>query len=70
MLPLHDSIANIVTSMHGSNVESMICDGKWIMKNRKVLTVDEDAIIAEAKERAKSIYKRAGIILPDRFPTI
>lgn len=68
MLPMHDKIANLVSSMHGSNVESMICDGKWIMKNRKVLTVDEEAIISEAKERAKSIYKRAGIILPDRFP--
>ncbi len=70
MLPLHDTIANLVTSMHSHNIESMICDGKWIMKNRKVLTVDEDAIIAEAKERAKSIYKRAGIVLPDRFPTV
>lgn len=68
MLPLHDAVANLVTSMSGQNVESMICDGKWIMKDRKVLTVDEEAIIAEAKERAKSIYKRAGIILPDRFP--
>lgn len=68
MLPLHDRIANLVSSMHGSNVESMICDGKWIMKNRRVLTIDEEAIIAEAKERAKAIYKRAGIILPNRFP--
>jgi len=67
MLPLHDTIANMVSSMHGSNVESMICDGKWVMKNRKVLTVDEEAVIAEAKERAKSIYQRAGIELPDRF---
>ena len=68
MLPMHDPIANIVTSMHGSNVESTICNGKWVMKERKVLTVDEDSIIAEAKERAKSIYKRSGIILPNRFP--
>ncbi|MFA5527091.1 MAG: amidohydrolase [Peptostreptococcales bacterium] len=68
MLPLHDIIANVVTSMHASNVESMICDGKWIMKDRHILTVDEEAIIREAKERAKAIYKRAGIVLPDRFP--
>lgn len=69
MLPMHDVVANLVSSMHGSNVESMICNGKWIMKNRKVLTIDEEAIIEEAKERAKSIYKRAGIVLPKRFPT-
>lgn len=67
MLPLHDVAANLVTSMHGSNVESMICDGKWIMKNRQVVTIDEAAIIAEAKERAKSVCQRAGIVLPDRL---
>lgn len=70
MLPLHDNIANLVTSMHSSNVESTICDGKWIMKERKILTVDESSILNEAKERAAAIYKRAGIQLPHRFPYI
>ncbi|WIV12130.1 amidohydrolase [Proteiniborus sp. MB09-C3] len=70
MLPLHDNIANLVTSMHSSNVESTICDGKWIMRERKILTVDESAILNEAKKRAAAIYKRAGIQLPHRFPYI
>jgi 5-methylthioadenosine/S-adenosylhomocysteine deaminase len=70
MLPLHDPIANLVTAMHSSNVESTMCDGKWLMKNRRVLSLDEDAILKEAKEHAAAIYKRAGIRLPDRFPTI
>jgi 5-methylthioadenosine/S-adenosylhomocysteine deaminase len=70
MLPLHDKIANIVSSMRSNNIESMICNGKWIMRDRKVLTVDEEEIIREAKERAKSIYRRSGIVLPDRFPIV
>jgi 5-methylthioadenosine/S-adenosylhomocysteine deaminase len=70
MLPLHDTIANLVTSMHSSHIESTICDGKWIMKERKILTVDEEEILNEAKERATAIYKRAGIVLPHRFPYI
>lgn len=70
MLPLHDTIANLVTSMHSSNVESTMCDGKWLMKERKILTVDENAILIEAKERASAICKRAGIALPLRFPYI
>lgn len=68
MLPMHDVVANLISSMRSTNVESMICNGKWIMKNRKVLTIDEEAIIEEAKERAESICKRAGINLPERFP--
>jgi 5-methylthioadenosine/S-adenosylhomocysteine deaminase len=70
MLPLHDPIANLVTSMHSSNVRSVMCDGRWVMKDRKVLTVDEKAILEEAKARAKAIRKRAGIELPERFPMV
>lgn len=70
MLPLHDPIANLVTSMHSSNIESVMCDGKWVMRNRKIMFVDEMAVIEEAKLRAKDIVKRAGINLPDRFPIV
>jgi 5-methylthioadenosine/S-adenosylhomocysteine deaminase len=70
MLPLHDPIANLVTAMHSSNVESTMCDGKWLMKDRNVLSLDEPSILKEAKRHAAAIYKRAGIRLPDRFPTI
>jgi 5-methylthioadenosine/S-adenosylhomocysteine deaminase len=70
MLPLHDPIANLVTAMHSSNVESTMCDGKWLMKKRVIKSLDERAILKEAKKRAAAIYKRAGIRLPDRFPTV
>ena len=70
MLPLHDPIANLVTAMHSSNVESTMCDGRWLMKKRVIQSLDERAILKEAKKHAASIYKRAGIRLPDRFPTI
>jgi 5-methylthioadenosine/S-adenosylhomocysteine deaminase len=70
MLPLHDPIANLVTAMHSSNVESVLCDGVWVMKNRKITLIDEEAVLEEAKSRAKAIVKRAGIVRPDRFKTI
>lgn len=70
MMPVNDRIAALVTAMHSTNIESTMCDGKWLMRDRKILTLDEDAILKEAQERADAIYKRAGIVLPDRFPTI
>lgn len=70
MLPLHDPIANLVTSMHSSNVQSVMCDGRWVMKNRRVLLVDEEAVLEEAKIRAEAIRRRAGIELPERFPMV
>ena len=68
MQPMHDPIANLVTSMHSTNVESTICNGKWLMRDRKILTFDEEAVLQEAKVRATAIRSRAGILMPERFP--
>ncbi len=70
MLPMHDPVANMVTSMHSHNVESVMCDGKWLMKDRKILAVNEAEILEEAKRRAEAIVRRAGIELPDRFHVV
>ena len=69
-LPLHDPVSNLVYAMHSSNVQSTMCDGKWIMKDRKILVVDEEEILIEAQKMAESIRKRAGIYLPERFQTV
>lgn len=70
MMPVNDRIASLVTAMHSTNVQSTMCDGKWLMRDRKILTLDEDAILQEACARGAAIYDRAGIKLPDRFPVV
>ncbi len=69
-LPVHDPIANMVYAMHSSNVESSMCDGRWLMRDHKVLTVNEEEILENAQFRAASLVKKAGIVLPDRFPVV
>jgi 5-methylthioadenosine/S-adenosylhomocysteine deaminase len=70
MLPMHDPVANMVSAMRTENVESVMANGKWLMKNREILTVNEQEIIQEAKSRAEAVAKRAGIHLPERFPVV
>ncbi|MBP8641147.1 MAG: amidohydrolase [Oscillospiraceae bacterium] len=70
MMPVNDKIAALVTAMHSSNIESTMCNGKWLMRDRKILTLDEDAILEAGCEHANAIYKRACIELPNRFPVI
>jgi 5-methylthioadenosine/S-adenosylhomocysteine deaminase len=67
MLPLHDPIANLVTSIKTENVESVMCNGRWLMRDGVILTVDENAVFEEAIARARAIRERAGIVLPARF---
>lgn len=70
MLPVHDPIANLVTSMHSTNIECTMCNGRWLMKNRVLLSIDEEAILREGREHAEAICKRGGIRLPNRFPML
>ena len=70
MLPMHDPIANMVSSMRSENIESVMADGTWLMRNKEILAVKEQEILEEAKKRATEIRKRAGIQLPERFNVI
>ena len=67
MLPMHDPIANLVSSMRTQNVNSVMCDGNWVMKEGVIKTIDEDLIIKESIRRSKDIIDRADIRIPSRF---
>jgi len=67
MLPLHDPVANMVTSMRAENIESVMVNGRWLMRDHRLLTVNEAEVLEEARRRAAEIARRAGIHLPGRF---
>lgn len=50
--PLHDVYASIVYSAHGSDVDTVIVDGKILMENRQVKTLDEQTVMAKAEKHA------------------
>ncbi|XP_056686824.1 uncharacterized protein [Spinacia oleracea] len=70
MVPVHDCISSLVYSMRTENIVSVICNGKWIMKDKKILNVDEGEIISQAKKAAKELLERAGISIPKRMQMI
>jgi cytosine/adenosine deaminase-related metal-dependent hydrolase len=41
-----------------SDIESVMVDGRFIMRNRKILTMDEDRIIAEADKVGRRIWNK------------
>lgn len=69
-LPLHDPIANIVYTMSSENVESTMCNEKWLMKDREVLVLNERELIEKLNRKSKDIKNKANIVLPNRFPVI
>jgi len=47
--------AQLVYSSHSNDVTDMMVNGKWLMRNRKLTTLDEDELIAQAQDYAKHI---------------
>lgn len=57
--PMINFINNLVTSATGNEVETVIIDGKLVVKDRKVLTVNEDDVIAEAQYEGQKAAEKA-----------
>jgi 5-methylthioadenosine/S-adenosylhomocysteine deaminase len=56
--PIRNIVPNLVYSASGSELESVMIDGKFIMKNRTILTVDEKQAIQELQKSAEQISKK------------
>jgi cytosine/adenosine deaminase-related metal-dependent hydrolase len=54
-----------------SDIESVMVDGQFVMRNRRVLTVDEDSLVAEADKAGRRIWSQvlaAGPVPVPRLP--
>jgi cytosine/adenosine deaminase-related metal-dependent hydrolase len=62
-------VTNLVWSASGDSVNTVLIDGNIVMENRKVLTVDENKVIADVKKHAFDVRERSGIkLLPPKWP--
>ncbi|MEY4230629.1 MAG: hypothetical protein RLZZ362_1478 [Actinomycetota bacterium] len=67
--PVHDIAAALVHSVRASDVQTTIVDGKVLMRDRQLLTIDRIALLAEFRARAGAITDRThGRTLQD-YPT-
>ena len=53
--PMYDPVAHLVYSAHGDDVTTAIVNGKVLMRDRKVLTVNEAAVLADARAAADTV---------------
>ncbi|MEE4272062.1 MAG: amidohydrolase [Thermoanaerobaculales bacterium] len=56
--PPHDSAANLVYSVRASDVRTVICDGKILMRDRVLLTLDLEEIKARVGESMTRLSQR------------
>ena len=56
--PLHDIAATLVHSARSGDVRTTIVDGRILMRDRRLLTLDVPAIVAELAERLPALTER------------
>ena len=62
MIPIHDPVSAIVWAANGNDVDTVIIDGKIVMQDKKVLTMDEEKILRDAEMRKEKILSQSGVI--------
>ena len=55
--PLFDPVSQVVYASRGDDVETTIVNGKVLMRDRKVLTMDEAAVLRDARTAADLVRK-------------
>jgi 5-methylthioadenosine/S-adenosylhomocysteine deaminase len=64
MTPIHDPVSAIVYSALGYETTTVVIDGKMVMRDGVITSVDEAAIRRQAQDCADALAARAGV---DRF---
>jgi 5-methylthioadenosine/S-adenosylhomocysteine deaminase len=58
--PMYDPVSHLVYVTRGDDVETVIVHGRTIMRNRRVLTLDEAAVLADARRLAGEVRAAVG----------
>ncbi len=57
--PLYNPVSHLVYAATGADVRDVIIDGKMVMENRRLLTLDEEEILEHAKEWGRRINPKS-----------
>ncbi len=60
-IPEADVVSSLVYSAQATDVRAAIIDGQIVMRDRKLLTLDETSVIENANHEAEALFKRAGL---------
>ncbi|HEX4782703.1 MAG TPA: amidohydrolase [Candidatus Sulfotelmatobacter sp.] len=60
-VPMYDVYAQVAYSLKGSDVQTVIIGGRVVMRDRKLLTIDEPRVLEKAREYGKSVKESLGM---------
>jgi 5-methylthioadenosine/S-adenosylhomocysteine deaminase len=70
MTPRANPLAALVYCARATDVDTVMCDGKILMKNRKLLTIDKEAVRKEVQGRLARLSRRVPNARIAYYPTL
>jgi cytosine/adenosine deaminase-related metal-dependent hydrolase len=70
IVPVRNPISSLVYSAYGTDVNTVIIDGRIIMEGRELKTIDEEEVIKEAMEVGLDVDRRLGLSIGSKWPVI
>jgi cytosine/adenosine deaminase-related metal-dependent hydrolase len=68
--PSMNPVSTLVYAATGGEVDTVMVDGKIVVAQGQLLSMDEHEIIVQANNHAAQLYRRAGIDLKPRWPVL
>jgi 5-methylthioadenosine/S-adenosylhomocysteine deaminase len=59
--PMYDPISHLVYATRGDDVETTIVNGRVLMRNGKVLTINQESVLAAARAAAAQVRAAVGL---------
>ncbi|MHA2200723.1 MAG: amidohydrolase family protein [Candidatus Thorarchaeota archaeon] len=66
--PASNPVSNLVYSGSGDAVDTVIVNGKVLLREKKLLTLDEEKVKTRAVEHAEELLARSGIDISPKWP--
>lgn len=68
LVPHGRLLSAVIHGGHPGDIESVMVDGEFVMRDNKVLTLDEGAVLREAEAVGRRIWKQVGPVTIPRLP--
>lgn len=68
LVPVRNPVSNLVYAANGSDVDTVIIDGRIVMQGRELKTVDEEEVLEKAVELGPKVDQRVGLRIGPRWP--
>jgi len=62
-MPVHRVPSALVYNINAREVDTVIVNGEILMQDKKILFVDEEALLDKARQACEELFKRAGVVV-------